>query len=257
MTVELAYAEAGGGDPLVLLHAFPLARDVWAAQRADLADVCRVVTPDLRGFGASPDPGDDTPSLDAMADDVAALLDRLGLERVALGGLSMGGYVAMAFLRRYADRVSGLVLADTKGSANGDEARANRLRVADAVLSEGASAVAPMVDVLLGPTTRGARPEVVERVRGWLGAARPSGVAWAQRAMAGRPDSFDVLRGADVRALVVVGDEDGLTPVADARAMAEALPHADLTVVDGAGHLSSVERPDVVSDALRAWLATR
>ncbi len=256
MTVELAWTETGSGDPLVLLHAFPLSQQVWAAQRTDLAAQARVLTPDLRGFGASPDPGDGPPTLDAMAEDVRDLLDRLALDRVVLGGLSMGGYVAMAFLRRYPERVRGLVLVDTKAAADGDAARANRLRVAEAVLEQGADAVRPMLDALLGPTTRDSRLHVVERVSGWLEAVRPAGVAWAQRAMAARPDSFDVLRTADVPALVVVGDEDELTPMAEARAMVEALPDARLMVVSGSGHLSSVERPDAVSEALRGWLDT-
>ncbi|HSI91969.1 MAG TPA: alpha/beta fold hydrolase, partial [Jiangellaceae bacterium] len=118
MTFELAYDEAGSGRPVVLLHAFPLSRAAFQAQLGGLADQARVVAPDLRGFGESPGPGDDEPTLDLMADDVAALLDRLGIDTCILGGLSMGGYVVMSMLRRHADRVSGVVLIDTKAAAD-------------------------------------------------------------------------------------------------------------------------------------------
>lgn len=252
MTFELAYDEAGSGRPVVLLHAFPLSRAVFQAQLGGLADQARVVAPDLRGFGESPGPGDDEPTLDLMADDVAALLDRLGIDTCILGGLSMGGYVVMSMLRRHADRVSGVVLIDTKAAADDDAARENRERVARTVLANGGRALRPMLDSLLGATTRRERPDVVAQVTGWLDAARPAGVAWAQRAMAARPASFDTLAGTDVPAFVVVGEEDVLVPHAEALAMAGAFPApAPVYVMPGAGHLPSVETPDAVTGALR------
>lgn len=262
MTVELAYADTDSGaapgsrDVLVLLHAFPLSQAMWAEQRTALADVARVITPDLRGFGASPDAGSDgaEPSVDAVADDVAALLDRLGVDRVVLGGLSMGGYVVMSFLRRHAERVRGIALLDTKAAIDAPEARDNRLRMAEAVGDSGTRVLRPMLDTLLGRTTHAERPAVVAQVTRWLDEARPEGVAWAQRAMAARPDSYETLRGADVPALVVVGDEDQPSPPDEARAMVEALPRGQLMVVNGSGHLSSVERPDAVSEGLRGFL---
>ena len=254
MSVELAVREAGSGPPLVLLHALPLSSAMWLPQREGLSDVARVVTPDQRGFGGSP-LGDDEPSLERAAEDVVALLDRLGLERVVLGGLSMGGYVAMAVLRTAPERVAGLLLADTKGGADPEPAVANRLRVADAVLADGAQVlVDEVLPKLLGGTTVTSRPLVAGRVRGLVQAAPPAAVAWAQRAMAARQDSFDVLRATDVPALVVVGDEDVLSPPDDARALADALPQGRLVVLPGAGHLTSVEVPDAFDDAVRTWL---
>src|SRR5687767_13712943 len=154
---------------------------MWAAQRAGLADRHRVVTPDLRGFGGSP-LGDEAPSVDRMADDVAALLDRLGLDRVVLGGLSMGGYVVMAFLRRYAERAAAVVLADTKAGADPEPARANRERIAQAVLGESGTQL--LVDELLpglvGSSTKTGRPGVVAQVRALMLEAQPAAVAWAQ-----------------------------------------------------------------------------
>src|SRR5437763_4216827 len=126
MDVDLYVRESGTGVPLVLLHAFPLNAAMWLAQREGLADTCRVVTPDFRGFGGSP-LGLDEPSLDVCADDIVNWLDKHELDRVVLGGLSMGGYVAMAFVRRHRDRLRGLILADTKASGDPEAGRANRL----------------------------------------------------------------------------------------------------------------------------------
>ena len=254
--MDLDFREAGSGQPLVLLHAFPLSAAMWLAQREGLADVCRVITPDQRGFGGS-ELGDDVPSLDLCADDVAQLLDRLDLDRVVLGGLSMGGYVAMAFLRRHADRVAGLVLADTKASADPEPARANRERIAQAVLADEASTVLveEVLPALIGTTTASSRPMVAGRVRGLVQAAPAPAVAWAQRAMAQRPDSFDTLRGFAGPALVVVGEEDVLSPVSDAEAMAAALPHATLSLMPEAGHLTAVETPEAFTAEVAGFLA--
>ena len=253
--MELSYRESGAGRPLVLLHAFPLSSAMWLEQREALADTCRVITPDQRGFGGS-DLGEDPPSLDAAADDVAELLDRLELDRVVLGGLSMGGYVAMAFLRRHPERVSALLLADTKASADPAPAQENRERIAKAVLEEGSTIlVDEVLPALLGATTVASRPMVAGRVRGLVQAAPGAAVAWAQRAMAARPDSFDTLRAFAGPALVVVGDEDQLSPVADAQAMADALPSARLAVLPEAGHLTAVETPEAFTAEVAGFVA--
>jgi pimeloyl-ACP methyl ester carboxylesterase len=251
MTVDLAYREVGVGRPVVLLHAFPLSSAMWLDQREGLSALARVVTPDLRGFGGSP-LGEDDPSLDACADDLAALLDTLGLDRVVLGGLSMGGYVAMAFLRRRADRVEALLLADTKATGDPEPGRANRLRIADELDRDPSSSVLvdDVLPALLGRATTSGRPLVAGRVRGLVKAAPAGAAAWAQRAMAARPDSLEVLRGTHVPALVLVGDQDELSPVADAQAMADVLPQGQLVVLPEAGHLSAVETPDAFNDAV-------
>ena len=247
------------GVPLVLLHAFPLSSAMWAALVPELADVARLVLVDLPGLGGSPLPATGDPSLDVSAEGVLAVLDRLDLPRAVLAGVSMGGYVAMALARRHPGRIAGLALIDTKAEADADEARANRLRMADAVLGDaGIRALVPMLDTLLGSTTHARRPDLVAAVRGWLAQAPPEGVAWSQRAMAARPDSSQVLAGLSVPAAVVVGEQDVLTPPQAARAMVEVLPDAVLTVVPGAGHLSPLEAPREVARALtglvvRAW----
>src|SRR3954471_24182534 len=254
--MELAYREAGSGRPFVLLHAFPLSSAMWLEQRNELSGVCRVITPDLRGFGGSA-LGDDPPSLDAAADDVAELLDRLELDRVVLGGLSMGGYVAMAFLRRHPDRVEALVLADTKASSDPDAAKANRERIAVAVETDEQSTVLvdEVLPTLLGSTTTSSRPLVSGRVRGLVQAAPAAAVAWAQRAMATRPDSFETLQAFSGPALVTVGAEDVLSPPSDAEAMVAALPQARLAVVPEAGHLTAVETREAFNAEVAGFLA--
>jgi pimeloyl-ACP methyl ester carboxylesterase len=256
MAVELYHRDAGSGPPVVLLHAFPLSSAMWLAQREALAGDYRVITPDLRGFGGSP-LGDDEPSLDAAADDVARLLDAKGLDRVVLGGLSMGGYVTMAFLRRHPDRASAVVLADTKAGADPPAARENRERIAGLVTADPESTVLidEVLPTLSGPTTARDRPMVVGRLKAFVQAAPPAAVAWAQRAMAARPDSFETLGAVTVPALVVVGEEDGLAPVAEAEAMTAAMPDARLEVLAGAGHLSAVEVPDDFISVVRAFLS--
>jgi pimeloyl-ACP methyl ester carboxylesterase len=260
MTVSLRHLESGQGLPVVLLHPFPLSAAAWSAQRTGLEDRCRVIAPDQRGFGGSPLRGDPSslakPSLATAADDLIALFDRLGLEQVVLGGLSMGGYVAMALLRRHPERVRALILADTKATADSADAAANRERIAAAV--DAATSADPLLTEvfpkLLGATTTAERPEVVEKVRGMVQHAPPAAVAWAQRAMAARPDSLEVLRGANVPALVIHGAEDLLIPVSEAEATADALPDSRLVTLPGVGHLSNLEDPAAFTSAVSDFL---
>lgn len=235
---------------------------LWAAQRHGLAQAGhRVITPDLPGFGGSaiaPAP----PSLDVMADAVVELLDHLGIEETVVGGLSMGGYVTMALLRRYPQRLSAIVLADTKAGADTPEAAANRESVAAAVEAAGsASGIADgMLANLLGATTRESRPDVVTTVRRWIGAQPAAGVAWAQRAMAARPDSLTDIATFGRPALVLYGAEDTISPAPDALAMADAARSGGsaTTVVEvpEVGHLTAIEAPDAVTQALIGWLGT-
>lgn len=254
--VQLYTRSAGTGIPVVLLHAFPLSSAMWLAQREGLAKACRVITPDLRGFGGSR-LGQDEPSLDLMADDVARLLDEEGIDRAVVGGLSMGGYVTMAFCRRHPDRVLGVILADTKAGADAPPARENRERVAQAVLADGNDVlVSDVLPTLIGPTTRERRAMVFGRVKGLVQSAPPGAVAWAQRAMAARPDSFGTLAALKVPLLVIVGEEDELSPPADADAMAQAAPDGRVAVIPRAGHLSAVEQPEAFNKAVIGFLET-
>ncbi|WP_030906505.1 alpha/beta fold hydrolase [Streptosporangium amethystogenes] len=252
--MRLYTRSAGEGLPVVLLHAFPLSSAMWLAQREGLAEVCKVITPDLRGFGGSVLGGDD-PSLDVMADDVVRLLDSEGVDRAVVGGLSMGGYVTMALCRRHPDRLLGVILADTKAGADPEAARSNRERIAAAVLQEGASVLlTELLPGLVGQTTVRSRAMVFGRVRGLVQSAPPMAAAWAQRAMAGRPDSFDTLRGIKTPVLVIVGEEDEITPPAEADAMVEAVPDGRLAVIEKAGHLSAIEQPEAFNRAVSGFI---
>ncbi|MFI5608994.1 alpha/beta fold hydrolase [Amycolatopsis sp. NPDC051903] len=241
--------------PLVLLHAFPLDARMWDPVRAPLAERLRVITPDQRGLGRSPLPETDRePSLDDAARDVIALLDRLELDEVVLGGCSMGGYLALAVLRHAPDRVAGLVLIDTKATADTPEAAENRLKVAERAETEGVKgwlADANLPNLL----AKDAPAEVADRVRGLIDEQPPAGVAWAARAMRTRPDSLDVLRRAEIPALVIVGEEDAITPVEAANAMVDAVDDATLVVLPGAGHLTPLEDPAGVVEAILGWSA--
>lgn len=233
--------------PLVLLHAFPLSRVMYDAV-VRLTSV-RTVVPDLPGFGAAAMPSGE-PTLDVYADHVVAEMDRLGLDRAVVAGTSMGGYTAMALWRRHPERVAGLGLVDTKASADSSAAASGRRQMASTMEEQRTTEplIATVLPKLLGETTLAARPDVAATVRDWVSTCDPRAAAWAQRAMAARPDSFATLRGVDVPSLVVVGEEDVLSPREDAEAMAEALPDAVLVTVPEAGHLTPVESPaDVVS----------
>nr|WP_026449212.1 alpha/beta fold hydrolase [Actinopolyspora mortivallis] len=267
------YVESGVGPPLVLLHAFPVDERMWRDARAELEGRFRLVTPDQRGLGrstldGSPTPGpekrrrageDETgsPSLEVAAEDVLALLDRLELPRAYLGGCSMGGYVAMSVLRRAPERVAGLVLADTRPDSDGEEQRRNRLSVAERAEREGVSGwlADNSLPGLLGPTTWQRRPEVVRTARSLVEEQPPEGVAWAQRAMAARPDSSEVLRTYEGPALVLRGEEDTLSSADVAREMAELLPHARSMTLPEAGHLAPLENPTAFAAAVGDWLA--
>ncbi len=249
-------ATSGAGTPLVLLHAFPLDGRMWAPQVEALAGTYQVIVPDLRGFGAARDQAVEEAGMDLLADDLLRLLDDRGLDRVVLGGLSLGGYVALAFLRRHADRVSGLVLLDTKASADGDQARADRLKMAERVLAEGNDFVPEvMLPKLLGETSREHRPEVVEKVTALIREQTPEAIAGAQRGMAARAATTDVLATIKVPTLVVTGEEDVVTGPEIGRDLAAGIPGARFLLVEEAGHLASLEQPEIVNEALLDFLA--
>jgi pimeloyl-ACP methyl ester carboxylesterase len=252
--IEVAYDDQGGGTPLVLLHGFPFDRSMWRGQARDLGATCRVIAPDLRGQGETP-LGDATLTMGEMAEDVAALLDGLGVGRVVLGGLSMGGYVAFEFLRRFPRRVRALVLADTRPQADTDEARSTREETARRALSDGMAPIADsMLPKLLSANTREGRPDVVERVRAMMLGASPEGAAAALRAMAVRRDQTDLLPEIDVPVLILVGVEDPITPPSDAEAMAAKIKGSRLVRIEGAAHLSNVERPEEFDRALAEFV---
>jgi len=249
-------ATSGAGTPLVLLHAFPLDGRMWAPQVEALAGHYQVIVPDLRGFGAARDQAVEQAGMDLLADDVARLLDDRGLDRVVLGGLSLGGYVALALMRRHAERVSGLVLLDTKATSDSDQAREDRLKMAERVLAEGNGFVPEaMLPKLLGETSREHRPELVSKVAALIREQPPAAIAGAQRGMAARPDTTDVLASIGVPTLVVTGEEDAVAGPEVGRDLAAGIPGARFLLVEEAGHLSNLEQPEIVNEALLDFLA--
>lgn len=252
---SLHWYEAGSGDAVVLLHAFPLDARMWTPQLERLPASHRWIAPDLRGFGRS-GPGDEPLSVELFADDVAALLDHLEVERVTLCGASMGGYVAFAFWRHHRERIERLVLVGSRASADDEPARMKRRLASEEVLAEGPRAAVRLLSGrLVGEETRRKRPGVVEQVEGLIEEVRPRSFARAQTAMANRPDSSPVVDEIDEPALVVVGEQDELVSVSDAGALASSLPRGRLATIEGAGHLPSLERPDAFNRLLLEFLA--
>ncbi|WP_322820083.1 alpha/beta fold hydrolase [Chloroflexus sp.] len=238
--VQLRYDDAGSGQPVVLLHAFPLSAALWRAQLSTLSDRMRMIAPDLRGFGgslATPLPQ----SLDDYATDVLALLDTLNIERAVLAGLSMGGYIAFALLRRAPERISGLLLADTRATADSEETRAARAVNARIALEEGSAALAGRM--LLNLVAPGASEALRAELLSIAAANPPEGIAAALHTMAARPDSTPLLAEIRVPTTVVVGAEDTLTPPAEAQVMHSAIADSRFVVIPHAGHLSAIERP--------------
>jgi pimeloyl-ACP methyl ester carboxylesterase len=255
--VTLHYDDLGppDGTPVALIHGHPFNRTLWAPQaRALVTTGHRVVLPDLRGYGDS----DVTPGkvfLSDFADDLAVLLDHLGIERAVVGGVSMGGQIAMEFHRRHPRRVRALVLSDTSAPAETEEGKDFRNRLADRLLAEGMDGYADeVIDKMLAAYNVTALPEVAARVLTMMRATDPRGAAAALRGRAERPDYRDSLPAVDVPTLVVVGADDAYTPVAQAEDICRVVPHATLSVIDRAGHLPSAEQPDRFNAALLEFL---
>jgi 3-oxoadipate enol-lactonase len=253
--VTLAVEVRGDGPAALFIHGYPFDHTIWTHQVAALEGWCRIA-PDLRGMGQSDAP-DLGYSMETYAADLAALLDLLGARDVVLVGLSMGGYVAFEFLRRWRERVRALVLVDTRAEADTPEGRMARDTSAATARDHGAAAVADaMLPKVLGASTLGGVPATVDRVRTMMAATPVAGIVGALGAMRDRADSTPLLRElAGLPTLVIVGDEDEVTPPAQAKAMVEAIAGASLVVIRSAGHLPPVERPVETTDAILAFLA--
>ncbi|WP_413758121.1 alpha/beta fold hydrolase [Streptomyces sp. MMBL 11-3] len=257
MAPFLTYEDKGPQNatalPLVLIHGHPFDRTMWEPQVAAFSAERRVIVPDLRGYGASPVVPGITP-LSVFAQDVADLLDELRVPACVLGGLSMGGQIAMEFLRLFPGRVRGLLLADTSPVAETPAGKAARAAAADRLLREGMGGYAD--EVLYGMVAPYARPEVAAHVHRMMVGTPPEGAAAALRGRAERPDYRDLLTRVRVPTLVVVGEDDGFTPLPEAESMHAALPDSALHVVRAAAHLPNLEQPEAFNEAL-AELLTR
>jgi pimeloyl-ACP methyl ester carboxylesterase len=238
---------------LVLLHAFPLGAGMWAPQQSAFPG-WRVVTPALPGFDGS---AAGTSSMDAFATHVNQELDRLGIGRAVVGGLSLGGYVAFGVLRQRPERVRALILADTRAGADSDQVREGRLRMLRTLEERGPSGVfEEMRPKLFGATTHADRPAVVASAKGLAESQTPAAIEGAIRAMRDRPDSTPQLGAIAVPTVVVVGEEDALTPPSESEGMQAAIPRATLVRLPHAGHLSNLETPEAFNAAVSAFLST-
>jgi pimeloyl-ACP methyl ester carboxylesterase len=246
---------SGAGWPLLLIHGFPLTADMWRPQLERCAPGWRYVAPDLRGFGGSP-AGTIRPGMDDYAADLEAIMDALEMERAVIGGLSMGGYVTLALQRRAPERFAGIILADTKAEADTAQGREARREMSALVRAKGVGAIADrMMPRLL---SRGSQDdaELSSRVRALIERNTVEGVDLALHALRDREDSTPDLPRISLPALVVVGEEDVLTPPADSQRMQAALVRSQLVVLPGAGHLSNLEAPEPFSAALADFLTS-
>jgi pimeloyl-ACP methyl ester carboxylesterase len=252
---QVGFDDVGTGDPIVFLHGFPHRRALWAPQLGALVDRARCIAPDLRGFGESVGAG--PYSMDRYADDVVELLDELKIDRAVVCGLSMGGYVAFALWRRHAQRVRGLVLMDTRAGADTPEGVQKRREMIAMANERGSAAVADtMITGMVGKSTREKCPEIVDAVHSMLQSAPVEGVIGALEALIARPDSVPTLGTITVPTLVVVGEEDVLTPPKESEAMHLAIAGSRLELIACAGHVSNVERSAAVNHVLSEFLAS-
>jgi len=256
------YLDAGVGRPMLWLHAFPLNADMWRHQLEQAPAGWRLIAPDFRGFGGSAIDHENVDvdvdlGVDDYARDILALMDDLAFDQAVIGGLSFGGYVAFAMFRRAPERIAGLVLADTRPTADTEDGIAARRALLEAVRREGVGIVPDrQIPKVLGATTRGERPEVVADVKRMIAANSAPGIEAAIVALMRRPDSTADLIRIEVPTLLIVGDEDEITPLADAAAMHRAIRGSSMAVLARAGHLSNLESPDAFSTTISEWVVS-
>jgi 3-oxoadipate enol-lactonase len=251
----IAFESTGQGPAVLFLHAFPLPSAMWAEQVAVFSSRHQVITVDARGFGGSGAAAGSL-TMNQIASDAVAVLDHLNVRRTVVAGCSMGGYAAFAFARHFADRLSALVLIDTRAAADSDEARTGRSTLAGKVEAQGAAAVVDaMLPKIVGATSHGERPEVVSRVRQWMLDARPEAIVSALQGLGSRPDARTALGGIGVPTLIVRGAEDTIISEADVAEMHQGIPGSRTVTLGQAGHLPNLETPQAFDAALAGFLA--
>lgn len=239
--------------PVVLIHAFPLSSEMWAHERNALARSFMVVTPDLPGFGKSS--RQKAPSIPEIAKEVAQLLDHLELEKVFIGGLSMGGYVTFEFFRQFPEKVQALGLFSTRAAADTPKNREKRFKTIEAIQKDGIKPFAgKVIENLLGKTTREAHPDIVQQVKAMILAASPEGVTGALRAMAERRDNADLLTAISCPTLVIAGDEDSFIPLEETKIMQKKIAGSTFHALAKTGHLANLEQPTAFLNILEGFL---
>ncbi len=251
---NLSFIDRGAGTALLFVHGFPLDHTMWKGQIEALSARYRVIAPDLRGFGQS-GVSDCVVRMEQFAEDLVALIDFLGIDKVVLCGLSMGGYIALEFWNWYAQRLQGLVLCDTRAVNDAPEAAAGRLALAQRVTKEGAHGVADsMIPKLFAPITLQKQPDLVEKIKQVIDHTDPRGIAAAARGMAQRADFTAELPRIRCPALLIVGESDAVTPVAEMQAISQAVPNAEFKIIPQAGHMAPLEQPADVNAVIERFL---
>jgi pimeloyl-ACP methyl ester carboxylesterase len=252
-STTLHYIESGSGPNVVLVHGFPLDARVWEKQVAAFSDRYRVITPDLRGFGKSPS---NVPfTIESLADDVHALLEEIGARPCVLGGISMGGYVALAHVRKYPTDLRGLMLFDTRAEGDTPEGRQNRMKMIELVRSAGAVAIADqMLPKLISDYTSTHAPEVGHQLRRSIESCPPRTIEHGLLALRDRPDHSEFLPSISFPTLIVVGEHDALTPPVLSQRMCDLIPSSELRTIASAGHLSPMEQAQAVNGHIRRFL---
>lgn len=252
--ITIGYDDHGSGTPIVLVHGHPFNRSMWSEQVNALSPASRVIVPDIRGYGETTvTPGKVT--MEQMASDLAALLDALAIDRVILGGLSMGGQIVFEFYHQFPSRVRALLLADTQPQAETEQGRIARYETAQRILDRGMQGLADeMLPKLLAAQTFAKHPDVVEKVRHMIVQTPPEGAAAALRGRAERRDYIPLLQHITVPTLIVVGSEDAYTPISDAQLMHQGIAGSQLVILEGIGHMPNMEHPSEFNAALMRFL---
>jgi 3-oxoadipate enol-lactonase len=253
--ISLATHDEGNGLPILFIHGFPLSHSMWRHQLEAFSSDHRVIAPDLRGFGDS-DVTEGTVTMEQHADDLVALLDELNVnEPVVLCGLSMGGYIAWQFQQKYPERLHALILCDTRAIADTPEGVENRKRLAKMVIENGSAAVASaMLPNLFSPVTSERQQASIDELRQTIASTSPQGIVAASLGMAERPDVTSILPNIKTPSLLIVGEDDGISPPEEMKAIADVMPNARLVTIPEAGHMSPLENPEPVNAAIREFL---
>jgi 3-oxoadipate enol-lactonase len=254
--IKLNYVDTGGtGAPVLLVPGFPFHLGMWRPQIDSLGERWRFIAPDLKGTGESEGPDDPAEyTVDNYAGELKGLLDELDIDKVVLVGLSMGGYINLAFMRRYPERVRALVLADTRAEADPPEGIEKRSKQQAQVRAEGtAGLITALTGALLSDSTKEKKPDVAPAVQRAMDIPVKAFVGELE-AMKTRPDSTDGLSSIGVPTLIIVGEHDAITPPDASRKMHEHIAGSRLVVIPEAGHLSNLENPDAFNGALAEFL---
>lgn len=253
--MELHFVNQGSSKtPIVLLHAFPVTYEMWQHQIDALSAKHEVYALDLPGFGASPTLREEA-SIASYAHAVLALLDEQGVEKAVFGGCSMGGYIVFEIWRQAPKRVAGMILCDTRADADTDATKEARQQSIENVRASGLDQLAEgMIGKVFGETTLNTKTDLVASTKHIILENSPVGVIHALQAMASRPDSTEDLPSIKVPVLIIVGSEDKVTPMSAAKRMADELPSAEIVEIPNAGHLSPIEQPEVVNQAMQTFL---